>query len=165
MKVRDVMSGDPISLKLTATLREAAITLADESVGGCPVVDPAGRIVGMLSEVDILEALKTQNKELRMLMPPEITFGISFVEIIREREAFSAFQEIETKLVKDIMTREVFWVSPEDNVEAAIQLMVKHKVHRIPVVEGGKLVGILTRGDVLRGFFRTVGQSTFRGAL
>ncbi|OGS48934.1 MAG: hypothetical protein A3K68_04925 [Euryarchaeota archaeon RBG_16_68_13] len=165
MKVRDVMSGDPISLKLTATLREAAITLADESVGGCPVVDPAGRIVGMLSEVDILEALKTQNKELRMLMPPEITFGISFVEIIREREAFSAFQEIETKLVKDIMTREVFWVGPEDNVEAAIQLMVKHKVHRIPVVEGGKLVGILTRGDVLRGFFRTVGQSTFRGAL
>jgi len=165
MKVRDVMSGEPISLKLTATLREAAITLADESVGGCPVVDPAGRIVGMLSEVDILEALKTQNKELRMLMPPEITFGISFVEIIREREAFSAFQEIETKLVKDIMTREVFWVGPEDNVEAAIQLMVKHKVHRIPVVEGGKLVGILTRGDVLRGFFRTVGQSTFRGAL
>ena len=165
MKVRDVMSGDPISLKPTATLREAAITLADESVGGCPVVDPAGRIVGMLSEVDILEALKTQNKELRMLMPPEITFGISFVEIIREREAFSAFQEIETKLVKDIMTREVFWVGPEDNVEAAIQLMVKHKVHRIPVVEGGKLVGILTRGDVLRGFFRTVGQSTFRGAL
>src|SRR3989304_3412531 len=93
MKVRDVMSGDPISLKLTATLREAAIPLADESVGGCPVVDPAGRIVGMLSEVDILEALKTQNKELRMLMPPEITFGISSVEITREGQASSASQE------------------------------------------------------------------------
>ncbi len=165
MKVRDVMSKDPVTLKPTASLREAAITLADESVGGCPVVDDQNRIIGMLSEVDILEALKTQHKELRMLMPPEITFGISFVEIIKEREALAAFKEVESKLVQDIMTKEVYAVSPNDNVEKAIQTMVQHKVHRIPVVEGGKLVGILTRGDVLRGFFRHVGQSTYRGAL
>lgn len=165
MKVRDVMSEDVITLKGTATLREAAITLADESVGGCPVVDDEGRMIGMLSEVDILEALKTQHKELRMLMPPEITFGISFVEIVKEREALSAFKEVETRVVQDIMTRDVHSVTPDDNVERAIQVMVQHKIHRIPVVEGDKLVGILTRGDVLRGFFRHVGQSTFRGAL
>ncbi len=165
MKVRDVMSKDPVTLKPTASLREAAITLADESVGGCPVVDDQNRMIGMLSEVDILEALKTQHKELRMLMPPEITFGISFVEIIKEREALAAFKEVESKLVRDIMTKEVHAVAPNDNVERAIQVMVQHKVHRIPVVEGGKLVGILTRGDVLRGFFRHVGQSTYRGAL
>jgi len=165
MKVRDVMSKDLITLAPTATLREAAITLADESVGGCPVVDDQQRMVGMLSEVDILEALKTQYKELRMLMPPEITFGISFVEIIKEREALAAFKEVETTLVRDIMRKAVYSVTPEDNVEKAIQVMVQHKVHRIPVVEGGKLVGILTRGDVLRGFFRHVGQSTHRGAL
>src|SRR3989304_3674619 len=165
MKVRDVMSGDPISLKLTATLREAAITLADESVGGCPVVDPAGRIVGMLSEVDILEALKTQHKELRMLMPPEITFGISFVEIIKEREALSAFKEVESKVVQDVMTQDVTWVSPDDNVEKAIQAMVHHKVHRVPVVEGGKVAGIRPRGAAPRGFFRHAGQPMYRGAL
>jgi len=159
------MSREPITLKPTASLREAAITLADESVGGCPVVDDEGRIIGMLSEVDILEALKTQHKELRMLMPPEITFGISFVEIIKEREALSAFKEVESKVVQDVMTQDVTWVSPDDNVEKAIQAMVHHKVHRVPVVEGGKLVGILTRGDVLRGFFRHAGQPMYRGAL
>lgn len=165
MKVRDVMSKDLITLAPTATLREAAITLADESVGGCPVVDDQRRMIGMLSEVDILEALKTQYKELRMLMPPEITFGISFVEIIKEREALAAFKEVETTLVRDIMTKDVYSVAPEDNVEKAIHVMVQHKVHRVPVVEGGRLVGILTRGDVLRGFFRHVGESTYRGAL
>ena len=164
MRVRDVMSADVVTLAPTTTLREAAITLADESVGGCPVVDDQGRMVGMLSEVDILEALKTQNKELRMLMPPEITFGISFVEVIKEREALAAFKEIERTLVRDVMATAVHAVSPDDHVEKAIRLMVEHKVHRIPVLEGGRLVGILTRGDVLRGFFRNMG-ATSRGAL
>ena len=163
--IRDVMSKEPITLKPTATLHEAAITLADESVGGCPVVDADGRLLGMLSEVDILEALKTQHKELRMLMPPEITFGISFVEIIKEREALAAFKEVEDRLVRDLMTKEIHSVRPEDPVEKAIRIMVQHKIHRIPVVEGGRLVGIVTRGDVLRGFFRQVGQPTHRGAL
>src|SRR3972149_4574340 len=165
MGVRDIMATEPVTLKPTTTIREAAITLAEESVGGCPVVDDSGRVIGMLSEVNILEALKTQSKELRMLMPPEITFGISFVEVIKEREALSAFKEVESKLVRDVMTKDVTWVSPDDNVEKAIQAMVHHKVHRVPVVEGGKLVGILTRGDVLRGFFRHAGQPMYRGAL
>ncbi len=165
LTIRDVMSKNPISLKPDATLREAAITLADESVGGCPVVDDQGRIIGMLSEVDILEALKTQHKELRMLMPPEITFGISFVEIIKEREALAAFKEVENRLVKDIMTKEVHAVTPNDSVERAIRIMVQHKIHRIPVVEDNRLVGIVTRGDVLRGFFRQVGQPRYQGVL
>ncbi len=165
MRVRDVMSKNPITIRPTTTLREAAITLAEESVGGCPVVDARGKLVGMLSEVDILEALKTQNKELRMLMPPEITFGISFVEVIKEREASTAFKEVESKLVRDVMTKDVHAVSPEDRVEDAIRLMVRHHIHRIPVIEGDRLVGILTRGDVLRGFFRHAARTTGSGAL
>ena len=162
LRIRDVMSKAPVTLSPTATLRKAAITLADENVGGCPVVDNDDRLVGMLSEADILEALKTQHKELRMLMPPEITFGISFVEIIKEREALAAFKEVETRLVRDLMTKEIHSVGPDDSVERAIRLMVQN---RIPVVQGGRLVGIVTRGDILRGFFRQVGQSRCRGAL
>ena len=163
--VRDVMSKGPVTLRPTATLREAAITLADESVGGCPVVDDDGQLIGMLSEVDILEALKTQHKELRMLMPPEITFGISFVEIIKEREALAAFKEVENRLVQDIMTKDLHAVGPDESVERVIRLMVQHKIHRIPVVEESRLVGIVTRGDVLRGFFRQVGQPRHQGVL
>lgn len=165
MLAKDVMSKEVLALKPTASLREAAITLSDEGVGGCPVVDDTGRIVGMLSEVDILEALKTKHKELRMLMPPEILFGISFVEIVKEREALAAFKEVEGRTVADVMTKKIHAVRSEDKVERAIELMVQHKIHRVPVVDGGKVVGIVTRGDVLRGFFRDVGHLTYRGAL
>ena len=165
MRVRDVMSMDPVTLRPTVTLREAAITLAEESVGGCPVVDEGGTVIGMLTEVEVLEALKTQSKELRMLMPPEITFGISFVEVIKEREALAAFKEVESRRVQDVMTKEAHAVSPGDPLEDAIRIMVQHRIHRIPVIEGRHLVGILTRGDVLRGFFRHAARTTGAEAL
>lgn len=94
------------------------------------------------------------HKVLQMLMPPEITLGISFVEAVNEREALAAFKEVEDKRVQDVMTKEIHSVGPDEKVERAIERMVQDRIHRIPVVEKGKLVGILTHGDVLRGFFR-----------
>ena len=156
MKVRDVMAPNPFTLPPTASVAAAAIALAESKIGGCPVVDASGRVVGVLDEANILDALKTQHKELKVLMPAEISFGISFVEIVRTKEAVSAFSDVGDWPIERVMTKEVVSVSPDDGIEAAIQLMVKHRIHRVPVIEGGKLVGIVTRTDILRGFFRTV---------
>ena len=156
VKVRDVMAKDVKTLRETDTVRAAARQLAEHRIGGMPVVDGSGTLVGILTELDVLEALKTQHKKLRMLMPPEISFGISFVQVMEEREATLAFEEIGDRPVSGIMTTDVAAVAPDDAIEHAIQLMVQRKVHRLPVAEGGKVVGILTRGDVLRGFFRSL---------
>jgi len=155
VKVKEVMSSNPITLSPKDTVKAAATKIAMYRISGCPVVDEGGKVLGVLTELDILEALKTQYKQLRMLMPPEISFGISFVEVIRERGAMEAFKEIGATKVEDIMVKEVVRVDPEDSVEKAIQLMVKHKIHRILVLQENKLVGVVTRGDILRGFFRT----------
>ena len=160
MKVEEVMTKNPFVLRPDDTLREAAVRLADSCVSGAPVVDDNGLIVGVLSEVDILEALKTHYKRLRMLMPPEITFGISFVEVVKERDALKAFQELKDVTVKDAMNKPPIIVSPEEKVETAIKLMVEHKISRVPVVNDMKVVGIVTRGDVLKGFFRRIGQTS-----
>ena len=159
MKVEEVMTKNPFVLKPNDTLREAAVKLADSNVSGAPVVDDNGLIVGVLSEVDILEALKTHYKGLRMLMPPEITFGISFVEVVKERDAIKAFQELKDVRIKDVMKKPPITVTPAEKVEKAIKLMVEHKISRVPVVDGEQLVGIVTRGDVLKGFFRQIGQT------
>jgi CBS domain-containing protein len=156
MKVRDIMAAHPVALRPDDTIREATAKLAASGVGGAPVVDEVGRLLGVLSEVDVLEALKTEHRTLRMLMPPEIAFGIDFVEIVKERDALEAFRETGDTPVSEVMTRDVVTVEPEESVERVIPLMVKQRVHRIPVVEEGKLVGVVTRGDVLRGFFREV---------
>jgi len=156
MKVRDVMSSNPFSLPPSTSVATAALALSESKVGGCPVVDASGRVVGMLTEANILEALKTQHKELKMLMPPEISFGISFVEIVQSREDASAFSEIGNWPIERIMTRNVVSVSPDDEIEKAIQLMVNQRIHRVPVLDKGRLIGIVTRSDVLKGFFRTL---------
>ncbi len=164
MKVRDVMAPSPFTLPPTTSIATAAVALAESKVGGCPVVDPkTGAVVGMLTELNILEALAQQHRELRMLMPPEIAFGISFVEIVHDREATAAFAELENRPISEIMTRDVAAVGSDDDVEKAIQVMVKRKVHRVPVIDHGKLVGIVTRADILRGFFRTLETATTAG--
>ncbi len=158
MKVKEVMTESPFTAKPSQSLREIAIKFADFNISGCPVVNDKGEVVGVLSEVDILEALKTQYKELRMLMPPEITFGISFVQVVKERSAVKALQDLKEITVKDAMHKPIV-IGPDDNLEKVIQLMVKNNISRVPVVDGNKLVGIVTRGDILKGFFRHVGQT------
>ena len=156
MQVREVMTGSVETLLPTDTVRIAAKRLAARGVGGMPVVDAAGALQGVLTEFDILEAMKTQHKRLKMLMPPEISFGISFVEILEDREATKAFDEIGDRPVGDVMSKDVAWVAADATVERAIQLMVNRKVHRLPVVDRDKVVGVVTRGDILRGFFRSL---------
>jgi len=156
MKVHEVMTKNAETLLPTDSVRIAAKRLAARGVGGMPVVDNAGSLKGVLTEFDILEAMKTQHKRLKMLMPPEISFGISFVEILEEREAAKAFEEIGDRAVGDVMSKDVAWVAVDETVERAIQLMVNKKVHRLPVVDHGKVVGVVTRGDILRGFFRSL---------
>ncbi len=156
MKVRDVMSPNPFTLPPNASVGAAAVALAESKVGGCPVVDADGRLLGMLTELSILEALKTQHKELKMLMPAEISFGVSFVEIVQTREAASAFADVGNWPIERIITRGVASVAPDDDIEQVIQIMVRQKVHRVPVLEKGRLVGIVTRTDILKGFFRTL---------
>ena len=164
MKVRDVMAPNPMTLPPTTSVATAAVALAESKVGGCPVVDPkTGAVVGVLTELNILEALAQQHRELRMLMPPEIAFGISFVEIVRDREALAVFAELRDRPISEIMTREVVTVAPDDDVETVIRAMVRRRIHRVPVLAGGAVVGIVTRTDVLRGFFRTLETPTRGG--
>jgi len=78
------------------------------------------------------------------------------VEIVQSREDASAFSEIGNWPIERIMTRNVVSVSPDDEIEKAIQLMVNQRIHRVPVLDKGRLIGIVTRSDVLKGFFRTL---------
>jgi len=89
-------------------------------------------------------------------MPAEISFGVSFVEIVQTREAASAFADVGNWPIERIMTKDAPSVAPDDDIERVIQLMVRHGVNRVPVLDKGRLVGIVTRTDILRGFFRAL---------
>ncbi|MFQ6107727.1 MAG: CBS domain-containing protein [Thermoplasmata archaeon] len=150
MKVRDVMVTDPVVLFPDETIKDAVEKFAEHRISGCPVIDDEGHILGIMTETDILESLKTHYRELKMKVPPETIIGISFVEIAKKKEVAEAFEEIASTPVKDAMTRNVITAQSEDDFEDVIHKMVKHDVNRVPIVERGVLVGIVTRGDVIR---------------
>lgn len=142
--VRDIMQTEVITVKPSTTVRELADILAKHRISGVPVVDDEGRVVGMVSEADVI----VQDADLHF------PFYIQFLDSIIYLQSFGKFEERFRKMfgtkVQEVMTEEVMTVSPDASVRDAAALMADRQVNRLPVVEGAKLVGIVTRGDVVR---------------
>ena len=150
VKVREVMSSPVMSITPDTLVKDAAAMLAERNVSGVPVVEN-DHVVGVFSEIDVLRSIKTTKKDLRLVFPSISSLGIAFQEEVTQREILEAYEEIGNTPVRDVMSKDVVTVAPEIALNEAIVMMVERKIQRLPVVEGDKLVGILTRGDIIRG--------------
>ncbi len=146
----DLMTPSPVSLHYKATVAEATALLTDRGFGAAPVIDEAGRAVGVISRTDLL----VHDRE-RMTHPRTIPER----EDPQSREAqwqhplpegFSV-EEVDPTLVCDIMTPVVFSVLPETSVEQVIEDMLGLRIHQLFVVDRDQvLVGVISALDVLR---------------
>jgi len=150
LKVKDVMTTQVVTVSPGATVRDAAALLAKKGISGAPVLD-GGRVVGIFSESDILRSIKTTKKDLHLVYPSVSPLGIAFQEEVTQREIIEAYGEVGTKPVRDVMTTAVVTVDPEMSLNDAVVKMIERQINRLPVVDKGVLVGIVTRGDVLKG--------------
>lgn len=143
MKIRDVMTSDVVTVSPDSPLRDVARVLSERGISGLPVVDGDGRCIGVISEGDILF------KELGPRTPPrplEWLLGARpDAEESRRRTATTA---------SEAMTAPAIGVEPDRPLRAAADLMVRRGVNRLPVVEDGRLVGIVTRADLVRAYLR-----------
>jgi len=138
--VKDVMTTRVIWVKKDATFREMATALREYRVSAFPVIDDDRKVIGVVSEADMLtkEALDDE---------PEVISGI-----LHHRDQAKA----RGVTAGDLMTAAVIAVRPEDTVEHAAKLMYDRRVKRLPVTDAnGRLVGIISRVDVLSVFDRT----------
>ncbi len=151
MKVKDVMIRDVITCMPDDPLGLVARLFRENHISGIPVVED-GKVVGMVSETDLLRLFKTPeySGELWLPSPLEI-IEIPVRSLVRFEEAKKALESMKSKPVRDIMKKEVHSVSPEDSLEEASSKMVRYRINRLPVVENGKLVGIVARSDIIRG--------------
>ncbi|WP_201721243.1 CBS domain-containing protein [Methanonatronarchaeum thermophilum] len=145
------MNPDVFTVNNDDTIREAALKLKSKEISGLPVVDSEDRLVGIISEADILSTLEEDVEFPRDLWLPN---PFELIEIpIRTALDWKKYKKIlEDKkeiLVEEVMTSKVYTVSPEDEIYRAANLMSKHKINRLPVVEDGKLVGIVAREDLI----------------
>lgn len=159
MKVREVMTKTVTTVTPDTLVKDAAAILALRNISGVPVVD-GGKIVGIFSEADVLKSIKTTKKDLRLVYPSISSLGIAFQEEVTQREIIEAYEEIGRKPVKDVMSTRVVTVAPDITINEVIIQMVQKSINRLPVVDKNVLVGIITRGDVIRGLAieRAVGE-------
>jgi len=153
LKVRDVMSTPVVTVTQETLVKEAALLLAEKDISGVPVID-SGQVVGIFSEADVLRSIKTTKKDLRLVFPSVSSLGIAFQEDVTQREILEAYAEIGTKPVKDVMSKDVVTVGPDMPLNEAVVQMVRKGISRLPVVDKRELVGIISRGDVIRGLAR-----------
>jgi CBS-domain-containing membrane protein len=142
-KVKDVMTGQVVAVRRDASFKEMAARLREYRVSAFPVIDENRRVIGVVSEADLLakEALAGEQAGI----PAAVT------GILHHKE----YQKAEGLTAGDLMTHPAVTVKREDSVEHAARLMYTLQVKRLPVVDaGGYLVGIVSRSDLLTVFDR-----------
>jgi CBS domain-containing protein/mannitol/fructose-specific phosphotransferase system IIA component (Ntr-type) len=131
LTVRELMTERPRTISPETPLRHAARDMVRYGIGGIPVVDADGRVIGMLGERELI----------RTLLGDYVNAG---------RGAQAAPHSREQATVRDAMTKQVMCVSPEQPIAEVSSIMTNKDVDRVPVVRDGRIVGLLTRGDIVR---------------
>ena len=143
--VRDIMDANPVTVHPDTPVEEVVAALRAHELPGLPVVDGQGRVVGMVTEADLV--LPDEEGDLHIPHYINLFGGTIFLEPLsrfedRLRKAFASKAE-------DMMTSDPDTVSPDTTVQEAARIIHESGHNRLPVVEDGRLVGVVTRLDVL----------------
>ncbi|MCK4758183.1 MAG: CBS domain-containing protein [Thermoplasmata archaeon] len=151
MLIDEVMVKDVVTLSGDDTIKDVVEKFAKKKISGAPVLNSDGQLIGILSEKDILNALEVKCKRLEMIYPSLSMVSVSFVECFDDKEVAEAFMEIANTRVSDLMKKDVVTLDNEGTMSRAVDLMNTKSINRIPVLDSGKLVGIITRKDIIKG--------------
>ncbi|WP_048149333.1 CBS domain-containing protein [Methanolacinia paynteri] len=151
MLVKDVMTPDPVTIQADANVSEAAAILRKRRIGGIPVMD-GERLVGIVTETDLLSLLDVGelSEDLWLPSPLEI-IEIPIREFVNWEKTRKALTDISESPISDIMSTDVIYIDENAEIEEAAKLMLSEGIARLPVVKGDRLVGIVTRQDIVRG--------------
>jgi len=145
--VRDIMTRKVVTVEPTDTLRLAATQLSRKNISGMPVVGPDGKVVGVLSEKDIIRVLR---EKTGLSLPGSLFTLILETSEARQKDVLSRCRTVlDEARVSAAMSSPAKTISPDTLTLEAARLMISLHVNRMPVVEGGKLVGIVSRTNVL----------------
>jgi CBS domain-containing protein len=143
--VRQVMMPDPATIAPDATVEDVVKAMREHELPGLPVVDGDDRLVGIVTESDLVIA--DDEGDLHIPHYIELFGGMVFLEPLRGFEA--RLKKAAAATARDMMTADPVTVEADDPVRKAARLIADSGHNRLPVVEGGRLVGVVTRVDVL----------------
>jgi CBS domain-containing protein len=136
------MTRDVIAAAPETPLKDVAVLLTGNRISGVPVCDPDGVVLGVVSEADILRKAEG--------LPPELGGRLRWLF----RRVDGELGKVTARTAGEAMTSPALTIRPTQPVSEAARLMIGHRINRLPVVGGGRLVGIVSRADILRAFER-----------
>ena len=149
-QAQDIMTREVITVRETLSVRELAQILSDHKISGAPVVDADGKLLGVVTESDLIDQAK------KVHIPTVMAFFDSFVFLESPERLEKDLKKMAAATVADICSREVVTVTPATPLDELATLMAEKKIHTLPVVEDGRLAGVIGKSDIIR----TLAQGT-----
>ena len=143
MKAKDIMTRDVRTVRPNTTVEAIVRLLTEHRISGVPVVDEAGRVVGLVSERDLF--LKEKGIPFSAVKLPAL-----FKQWVDPTRLAGIYEGARRHTAAQVMTCEVVCVDAEDDIGHVAWLMAQRNLKRVPVLRGGVLVGIVTRADIIR---------------
>jgi CBS domain-containing protein len=140
MKARDIMTAPAVSVTLETGVREIALLLTEKRIGAVPVLE-AGRLAGIVSRGDLL-----RRHEIAVGGRPRPWWE----RLLAADMALADYVRSHARVARDIMSRDVVWVSDAAPVGTVAAVLESQRVRRVPVMRGARLAGIVSRGDLVR---------------
>jgi CBS domain-containing protein len=141
---KDIMTTSVITIRPEADVTEAARILLDKQINGLPVVDALDNLIGILCQSDLVRMQKS------LPIPSLFTLWDGFVPLSSAALLETEVKRIAASKVSEAMTPKVVTISPDMGLDEIAALMVDKKFHTLPVVEHGRLVGIVGKKDIIR---------------
>jgi CBS domain-containing protein len=144
--VRDIMTVPAITVRPDLSVKDLVALFRDRRIGGAPVVDDDGALVGIVTEGDLMAM------DADIALPHYFEIFDSIIYLESEKKFRERVEKAAAANVEQLMTDgdKVKTIGPDEPARAAATLMSKHRFDRVPVVEGGKVVGIVTRHDIMK---------------
>ena len=145
MLVKEIMTTDLHTLTSDNTVKEAANLMLDKNISIIPVIDSDNKLLGVVTQSDFI------GKKVEV---PHAIMGIKqiFGETFHSKNVEDVFAAVRDKKLGDVMTTNLKTVTPEETLNHVLNVLINNNLKRIPVVEGDKLVGVITRRDIMKAF-------------
>jgi CBS domain-containing protein len=152
LQARDIMTTEVLTVSPETSISELSKILENRKIGGLPVVDKDGRLKGVITQSDLVE--RARDLEL----PPAINIMDFHFYLQIPSHMIHKVEKMLGTTVGDCMSPNPVTVAPDTPISRIAALMEKQKVHTIPVLEGGKIVGVIGKMDLVRAMAREAGE-------
>lgn len=146
--VADIMTKEVVSVKGTTTVREMAEIFDKMGFGSLPVLDDQGNLSGIVTASDLIE----QGRPLHI--PTVISLFDWVIPLESEHSLEKDLKRITAQTAAELASTEVVTIAPTEPVSRAAEIMSNHKLHALPVVDGNKVIGMVSRIDIIRAMNR-----------